>query len=67
MFSPIIFNLPGGALALICTKKDFFPDGTEFIGYGINPDIEVNLSIEDVINDTDKFLNVAVDHLFSTK
>jgi C-terminal processing protease CtpA/Prc len=65
--SPIIFNLPGGALALICTKKDFFPDGTEFIGYGINPDIEVNLSIEDVINDIDKILNVAVNSLSSTK
>jgi len=58
--SPIIFNLPGGALALICSKKDFFPDGTEFIGYGIKPDIEVNVTVKDVKNDNDEALNIAV-------
>jgi len=65
--SPIMSNLFGDDLVLICAKKDFFPDGTEFIGYGINPDIEVKLSIEDVINGIDKSLNVAIDSLSSIK
>ena len=60
-------NLFGDDLVLICAKKDLFPDGTEFIGYGIDPDIEVKLSIEDVINGIDKSLNIAIDSLSSNK
>jgi C-terminal processing protease CtpA/Prc len=33
--------LPGGGGAAICTKWDSFPDGREFVGVGINPDVEV--------------------------
>ena len=58
--SPLMFNLPCGALVLICTKKDFFPDGTEFVGYGIKPDIEVKVTIEDIRNNKDEILNVAI-------
>ncbi len=58
--SPLMFNLPDGALILICTKKDVFPDGTEFVGIGIKPDIEVTLTIEDIINGRDEALNVAI-------
>ena len=58
--SPLMFNLPGGALILICTKKDIFPDGTEFVGYGLEPDIEVNVTEEDIRNDNDELLNVAI-------
>jgi C-terminal processing protease CtpA/Prc len=58
-----MFDLPGGGLALVCTKKDVFPDGTEFIGFGIAPDIEVNVSIKDVIENRDAALDIATKEL----
>lgn len=58
--SPLMFNLPGGGLALICTKKDFFPNGKEFIGIGISPDIEVETTVEDIIKNRDPALDVAI-------
>jgi carboxyl-terminal processing protease len=61
--SPLMFDLPGGGLALVCTKKDVFPDGTEFIGFGIAPDIEVNVSIKDVIENRDAALDIATKEL----
>ena len=64
--SPLMFNLPDGALVLICTKKDTYPDGTEFVGYGIHPDIEVNKTIEDIRNGNDEALNVALNDIIDT-
>ncbi|MCK4558182.1 MAG: hypothetical protein KAV45_00260 [Calditrichia bacterium] len=61
--SPIIFNLPRGALVLICAKKDFFHDGKEFIGFGITPDIEVKTSVKDIIENRDAALDIAIKNL----
>lgn len=61
--NPLIVKLPGGGFAKICTKKDAFPDGKEFVGYGITPDIEVDVTIADVKNDVDVALNVAIKDL----
>lgn len=36
------------AYVSICTKWDRFPDGTEFVGVGVRPDIPVERTIEDV-------------------
>ncbi|UCH15081.1 MAG: hypothetical protein JSV22_03725 [Bacteroidales bacterium] len=58
--SPIMFSVLGEDLVLICSKKDIFPDGTEFVGYGIEPDIEVNVTIDDIKNGKDKALNIAL-------
>lgn len=33
--------IPGHSYANICSKHDVMPDGTEFVGIGIHPDIEV--------------------------
>lgn len=38
---PLIIMLPGGGGAAICTKWDTYPDGREFVGVGIVPDVEV--------------------------
>ena len=38
---PLVFKLPGGGSARVCTKRDLFADGTEFVGVGIEPDILV--------------------------
>ncbi len=46
----ITFELPGGGLVDICTKKDIYSDGTEFVGIGIIPDIEVKETISSVLS-----------------
>ncbi len=58
---PMSFKLPGGAWARICTKKDTYPDGREFVGYGVAPDIFVPLTVEEMINKRDDALAKAVE------
>lgn len=60
---PMLFNLPGGGVARICTKKDTYPDGREFVGYGVQPDILVKKTYEDYIFDKDPVLERAVEYL----
>jgi C-terminal processing protease CtpA/Prc len=48
--NPIGFKLPGGGMVLICTKKDTYPDGTEFVGVGIVPDIEVRETVSSFLS-----------------
>ncbi len=38
---PMLVPLPGGGAAAICTKWDSYPDGREFVGVGVIPDVEV--------------------------
>jgi C-terminal processing protease CtpA/Prc len=38
---PLVFAIPGGFTVRICAKRDAFPDGTDFIGIGVKPDIYV--------------------------
>jgi C-terminal processing protease CtpA/Prc len=60
---PYSFDLVGGATARICTKKDTYPDGREFIGYGIKPDIEVKQTVEDYLLKKDPVLAKAQEYL----
>jgi C-terminal processing protease CtpA/Prc len=60
---PYLFDLPGGGSARVCTKKDTYPDGREFVGYGIKPDIEVAPSLKDYLNKVDPALNKALNYL----
>jgi C-terminal processing protease CtpA/Prc len=50
---PVPFNLPGGGEARVCGKHDNYPDGKEFVGVGINPDITVKPTIKDLLNGVD--------------
>jgi carboxyl-terminal processing protease len=50
---PVPFNLPGGGQARVCGKHDSYPDGKEFVGIGINPDIMVKPTIKDLLNGVD--------------
>jgi hypothetical protein len=34
--------LPGGGGARVCSKRDTYPDGGEFAGIGIQPDVVVD-------------------------
>src|ERR1035437_2329785 len=44
---PLMFDLPGGGAARVCTKKDTYPDGCEFVGYEVKPDIEIKETVND--------------------
>jgi len=57
--NPLIVNLPGGGTALICAKQDLFPDGREYVGFGIAPDIEVKTTIADIKENRDPVLEMA--------
>jgi carboxyl-terminal processing protease len=57
---PLLFNLPGGGMARVCTKHDSFPDGKEFVGIGVKPDIAAHLTREDLLHGTDSVLAAAL-------
>lgn len=60
---PYYFTLPGGAPARVCTKQDTYPDGSEFVGHGVQPDIEVAITLSDYLNGKDPVLEKALEHL----
>jgi len=50
---PVPFSLPGGGSARVCGKHDSYPDGKEFVGIGIMPNVIVKKTIKDLLNGTD--------------
>lgn len=60
---PLPITLPGGGSARICTKRDTWPDGTDFVGVGVEPDILVPMTVADIRSGHDRVLEVAIDHL----
>ncbi len=57
---PLLIELPGGGILGVCTKRDQYPDGREFVGAGVQPDITVSPSIADLIAGKDVVLEKAV-------
>ncbi|BBB68692.1 hypothetical protein UNDYM_4439 [Undibacterium sp. YM2] len=57
---PMSFKLPGGGSARICVKHDSFPDGREFVGKGILPDMEIVPTVADIRAGRDVVLDKAV-------
>ena len=53
-------DLPGGGIALICIKRDSFPDGREIVGVGIKPDVVIELTINNLLLGEDKVLEKAL-------
>lgn len=45
---PLMIDLPGDGHARICTKRDTYPDGREFVGVGVIPDVEIAPTQDDV-------------------
>ncbi len=60
---PLAFKIPGGAWVGITSKRDTMPDGTEFVGIGVLPDIEVNQTVADFRAGRDLVLERALDVL----
>lgn len=60
---PLLFDLPGGGSARVCTKQDTYPDGREFVGYGVKPDVEITPTLDDYLNNRDVVLERALKYL----
>jgi C-terminal processing protease CtpA/Prc len=60
---PLSFPLPGGGSARLCVKRDSYPDGTDFVGIGVQPDIVVAPSVRSLRAGNDPALQAAVDYL----
>ncbi|WP_298731653.1 S41 family peptidase [uncultured Chitinophaga sp.] len=57
---PMFFALPGGGSARVCSKHDLYPDGKEFIGAGVQPDILVKPAVADLRKGKDTVLEAAI-------
>ncbi|KPK79387.1 MAG: hypothetical protein AMJ81_13300, partial [Phycisphaerae bacterium SM23_33] len=57
---PILLALPGGGRVRICTGQAHYPDGREFVGPGIRPDVPVNRTIKGVTEGRDEILQAAL-------
>ncbi len=60
---PLLFNLPGGGHAQICTKDDAYPDGRIFEGVGIPPQVKVSPTVSDIRQGRDAALERAIEML----
>lgn len=59
--NPLVLALPGGGVFRVCTKRDTYPDGKEFVGFGIDPDITVRRTQKDIYKYEDPVLKKALD------
>lgn len=64
---PLMFDLPNGGIGRVCTKKDTYPDGREFVGIGIQPDIFISKRLSDYIENKDLVLEKAIEYLNNKK
>ncbi|GAB3510280.1 hypothetical protein GCM10027341_48520 [Spirosoma knui] len=60
---PLVFSLPGGIMARVCTKRDAYPDGTDWIGKGIQPDLLIKPTVADFQAGRDTVLEAALAEL----
>lgn len=64
---PLHIKLPGGGAARICTKMDTYPDGKEFVGFGIQPKVAIKETITQLLNEEDEVLAAAIKYLNQKK
>ena len=60
--TPFMFDLPGGGIAMITTTVQMYPDGRKNRD-GVKPDIEVQPTVQDIIDNKDPVLEKAVEIL----
>ncbi|MFC2164303.1 S41 family peptidase [Acidobacteriota bacterium] len=65
--NPLTVTLPGGGIFRVCTKRDSYPDGKEFVGIGIDPDIVVEPTQLDIFEGRDPALEKAVEVISNWK
>jgi len=59
--NPIMVSLPGGGMFRVVSKRDMFPDGREFVGIGIPPDVPAHPTRQDLIKGTDDVLQKGIE------
>jgi C-terminal processing protease CtpA/Prc len=65
---PFAFAVPGGIMARVCTKRDAYPDGTEWNGIGIQPTVPAHPTVTALQAGQDPVLAAALRYLgVSTK
>ncbi|MDD1748407.1 MAG: S41 family peptidase, partial [Methanothrix sp.] len=64
---PLMFGLPGGGTARICVKRDTYPDGREFVGKGISPNVAVTTTIAAIRSGADPVLSRAIEELLKSR
>ena len=57
---PLFMALPGGGTGRICVKRDLTPDGQDFVGKGIAPQVPVSDTVESVRAGRDPVLERAL-------
>lgn len=62
---PLFVPVGGGVRARICTKRDTYPDGSDFVGTGVVPDVEVHLTQAGIAAGKDEILDKGVEILRS--
>ena len=60
---PLSFRLPGGGSGRVTSKRDAYPDGTDFVGTGVLPDVPVEPTVEGLRAGRDPVLEAAVEAL----
>lgn len=58
---PYSYDFHNGMSLRIAIKREYFPDGSEFEGVGIKPDVEVHPMIENLKNGKDPMLDRALE------
>ena len=64
---PLMFQLPGGGVARICTAQETFPDGRKFVDIGIAPQIRVRKTIRDIRTGRDPVIAAAAAALLAER
>jgi carboxyl-terminal processing protease len=57
---PLAFSLPGGIMARVCTKRDAYPDGTEWNAIGIQPTVPKRPTVAELQAGRDSVLEAAL-------
>ncbi len=60
---PLSLQLPGGGGARICTKRNTYPDGRDFVGYGVQPDVKIERTPPALIGKEDNILSKGLEIL----
>lgn len=60
---PLGFSLPGGGTARITTKRDTYPDGSDFVGPGVQPDTLAPPTVEAFIERRDLAREAAIQYV----
>ena len=61
--NPISVLLPGGGQFQMATFRAYLPDGSEYVGIGLRPDVEVRPTKQDIRNGVDAVMDTGLEVL----